>query len=129
MAAKQATQTTTGIGQHIHFEKVLLNSGGGYHERQGLFIAPQGGIYLFSAVLLASHTTDEIEAHAAIVHNGNALARLYAHGDSGRHDQGGQTIVASVEAGDEVWVENIDQVADIYGDSYTTFSGYLLWPM
>ena len=68
--------------------------------------------------------------HASIVQNGNNVGVIYAHGDSGRHDQGAQTVVIQVKQGDEIWVKNIDITDDqIYGGYYSTFSGYLLLPM
>lgn len=126
-ATHTGLRTDVLVDQPIQFENVLLNTGGGYHEKHSLFIAPQGGIYLFSASVLSTNRGDVV--HGAMLHNGNVLAKLYARGDGGGHDQGCVTILVSLTAGDEIWVSNIYSATGYWGDSYTTFSGYLLWPM
>ncbi|KAH3784868.1 hypothetical protein DPMN_162940 [Dreissena polymorpha] len=68
-------------------------------------------------------------SHTAIVRNGNNVARMYGHGNSGYFDQGSQMIVIRLNAGDEVAVQNID-IPDltIVGGLYSSFSGFLLLP-
>ena len=128
-AAKQAHQDGLGINQNIKFDNVRLNLGNGYHPGHGLFIAPKAGLYLFSSSLLTHHV-NIVEIEAAITVNGNSVAKVYGHGDSGRHDQGSQTVLIRLNINDEVYVRNID-IANgyVYGDSYSTFSGVLLYDM
>ncbi|KAH3706154.1 uncharacterized protein LOC127857887 [Dreissena polymorpha] len=125
-AMKTATQEHIGINQNIIFGQVLTNEGGGFHPNHGVFTAPQSGVYVFSSSIL---TFANGEYHAAIVHNGNIVTHIYGGGDSGRHDQGSQTVVIKLNAGDEVAVQNVDKPDNnIWGDLYSSFSGFLLWP-
>ena len=129
MARLYNSLSHVGVNQNIPFENVLLNLGNAYHSQHGIFIAPQSGIYLFSSSIM-SNNVNHVEVHADLVQNGNVVARIYAHSDSVRHDQGAQTVVIQVKQGDEIWVRNIDYTDDqIYGSYYSTFSGYLLLPM
>jgi len=117
-AAKQAHQDGIGINQNIKFDNVPLNLGNGYHPGHGLFIAPKAGLYLFSSSLLTHQV------------NGNTVAKVYGHGDSGRHDQGSQTVLVRLDINDEVYVRNIDIANDyVYGELASTFSGVLLYDM
>jgi len=124
-AIKQQSQTGLGIDQTIRFENVRLNLGHSFHPQHGLFYAPRAGVYLFAASLL---TNNGEELHAAITVNGQNVAILYGHGDSGRHDQGSQTVLLHLDVDDEVYIRNIDAVNDfVYGNGYSTFSGILLY--
>ncbi|KAH3771412.1 hypothetical protein DPMN_172729 [Dreissena polymorpha] len=93
--------------QNIVFEKVVTNEGGGYHPNNGAFIAPESGFYVLSSSTMCA-TNGEVLA--AMVHNGNIVTRMYCHGDGGRHDQGSQTVVVQMFAGDSAAVKNIDTV-------------------
>ncbi|KAH3791914.1 cerebellin-3-like [Dreissena polymorpha] len=124
-AMKSASQGHLGVNQNIIFEQVLTNEGGGYHPNHGVFIAPQSGVYVMSSAIMTSANG---RFHAAIVHNGNMVAHIYGHGDSGLYDQGSQTIVIKLNAEDEVAVQNFDfPDITIFGYLYSSFSGYLLW--
>ncbi|KAH3822006.1 hypothetical protein DPMN_123775 [Dreissena polymorpha] len=69
------------------------------------------------------------EVRATMVHNGNLVARVYCHGDGGKYDQGSQTVVIQLNAGDEVAVQSGEFVDDkVWRFVYSSFSGYLVWP-
>ncbi|XP_052227967.1 caprin-2-like [Dreissena polymorpha] len=123
-AMRVPNQQHIGINQDIIFDRILTNEGGGYHPNHGVFTAPQSGVYVISSTIL---TWMNGEVHAAIVHNGNAVAHIYGHGDNGRHDQGSQTVVIWLNVGDEVAVQNVENPDNnIWGDLYSSFSGYLV---
>ena len=126
-AAKEALQTDLGLQQDIMFESIGLNLGNSNSRVHSDFVAPGAGVYLFSATLL-THTTP-VEIHAAITVNGVPVAKIFGHASSGRHDQGSQTVVVHLQAGDEVCVRNIVYVNTIYGGIYSSFSGVLLFDM
>ena len=119
-----------GIGQHIALDQVLINLGNGYHSQHGLFIAPKAGIYIFSASIM-SYKNAHPEIWISIVKNGSELGKAYAHGDSGRHDQGSVTVVTQLSLADEVWIRLSGPAAgdSFWGDRCTSFMGYLLQPM
>ncbi|KAH3715704.1 uncharacterized protein LOC127855545 [Dreissena polymorpha] len=123
-AMKAAHQNHIGLNQNILFDQVLTNEGDGYRQNNGVFTAPQAGVYVFSSTIL---TLLNRELHAVIVHNGNVVTRITSHGDSGRHDQGSQTVVIKMNAGDEVAVQNSEYPDEsVYGAMYSSFSGYLI---
>ncbi|XP_052777858.1 cerebellin-1-like [Mya arenaria] len=124
-AVKTATQSGIGINQNIIFENVLLNQGNGFHSQHGVFIAPQAGIYLFTASLL--HEAQSIAIHAAIVHNGNIVAKCHGYNE---WEQFSQTVIIKVKVGEEVYVKNVAAEHEIvHGESFSTFSGFLLWQL
>ena len=118
-----------GISQKFVFDDVLTNLGNGYHNLHGIFIAPRDGIYIFSASIL-SYLNAHSEFYASIMKNGTVIARVYGHGDTGRHDQGSATIVTPLVTGDEVWVELYGPAANdsIWGEGFTSFMGCFIMP-
>ncbi|KAH3715120.1 hypothetical protein DPMN_057826 [Dreissena polymorpha] len=113
-----------GVNQNILFGNVLTNEGGGYHPNLGVFIAPQSGVYVFSSSIM---TSVNVEQYAAIAVNGNLVAQIYGHSDNGRHDQGSQTVVIKLNAGDEVAVQSTQSNGDVWGNQFSSFSGCLVW--
>ena len=117
---------TSNIGenQHIQFEDVHLNIGGGYHVQHGLFIAPVAGIYMFSTSIMATAGGSDIIA--SIIKDGTNLAKAYAFGGV-NYDQGSVSVVTQLAAGDEVWVASVQRPSvSEYGDMFTSFMGCLL---
>ena len=125
-AAKIAEQTSIGVNQNILFEKVNLNIGNGYHPQHGIFIVPQSGIYSITATVLHRNQADHTYFHGAIVHQGVVVAKL--HGEYGEWEASTQSVLIQANAGDEIWVRNVGPSnEDIFGDYFSTFSGYLIW--
>lgn len=118
-----------GINQHIVFEDELLNLGNAYHKLHGTFIAPISGIYVFSVSIMTS-VDPYPEVQASVMKNTTELARVFGHGDNGRHDQGSVTVTVQLDVNDEVWVELIYPADDtIYGGRFTSFTGFLLFAL
>ncbi|KAH3805990.1 hypothetical protein DPMN_134300 [Dreissena polymorpha] len=108
----------------ILFDQVILNDGGGLNH--GVFTAPFTGYYLFSTSLV--HPPQEESLHAGIMHNGLLIALI--HANSGVYDQGTQTVVLKVKAGEQVWIENRDYNNEgVHGNAYSSFSGFLLYQL
>lgn len=109
----------------IIFDTERLNIGAGYHNQHGLFIAPVRGIYVFSVTILSSsggHPRIEVD----LMKNDIVLVSAFAHG-SIDHDQGSVTVPVELDAGDEVWVQlEYPDDTSIWGNGYTSFSGFLL---
>ncbi|KAH3888388.1 uncharacterized protein LOC127846668 [Dreissena polymorpha] len=122
-AIKYQDQDGIGINQKIIFEHVILNEGGGYNVNHGIFTAPVTGYYLISTSILHSPQSNPLKA--VIMHNGALIA--IAYGSPGVSDQGTQTVVLKVTAGEQVWIGNRDS-SNVYvvGSSYSSFSGFLL---
>ena len=113
------------LGEHqpVVFDTVQTNVGGAYASDTGVFSAPADGVYYFSATIMCQYG-DYIETE--IIHNGNHVVYIYASDDNG-HEQGTNSAVLELLAGDHVWVRNIDAVGDkIYGNDWSTFTGFRL---
>jgi len=118
-----------GLGQRIVFPDVFLNLGAGYQNSHGIFTAPQPGLYIFSTSIM-SHDTGHPEIWVHLMKNGNVMANAYAHGTSGRHDQGSVTVVAQLAVGDEVWVSLMGPAdTTLWGERFDTFMGCLIVPL
>ncbi|XP_052791280.1 complement C1q tumor necrosis factor-related protein 3-like [Mya arenaria] len=123
-AFKQADQNNINKNEFITFEKVNVNEGNGYHSTHGLFTAPVSGTYFFSVTLL--HPNQPQPTHVDIVHNGNVVARL--HCEHTTWEQSTQSFLLNVNAGEDVFVRNIDLDNETFKGSLTSsFSGFLLW--
>ncbi|XP_052806049.1 cerebellin-3-like [Mya arenaria] len=111
-----------GYKQAVKFEKVLLNEGYGYRAHNGIFCAPRTGVYVFTSSLL--HQGEGITVHFAIVHEGRLMAGFHANAE---WEQFSQTVIIRVRRGETVSVRNLrGNNPTIYGDEFSTFSGYLL---
>lgn len=118
------------LNDNIVFEDVKLNLGDSYHASHGLFIAPVPGVYLFSASVTSSNTENQLVIDAAIVKNGEELARLKGRGDlnpRATEGQGSVTVAMVLNRNDEVWVKNIwPDDATIQGGGFSSFTGVLV---
>ena len=125
-AAKIARQTSIGTNQNILFENVSLNLGNGFHPQHGIFIVPRSGVYVITTSIL-HESQPGLYFHGAIVHQGTVIAKL--DGAEG-WEHSAQTVLIQAQAGDEIWVRNVGTSNEnIYGDYFSTFSGYLLWEL
>lgn len=112
--------TRTGAMQNIAFDKVITNVGVAYNPHAGVFIAPVAGIYVFSTTLLAHSSTD---ARFYFLKNGSQISGLYHDTSFGSTSM---SVVLELTKGDDVSVANVDPNKELNGDSYTSFSGFLL---
>ncbi|XP_033737312.1 complement C1q-like protein 4 [Pecten maximus] len=115
------------LGQHqaIEFDQIITNVGNGYDSRRGHFTAPVAGLYSFtSTVLLASSNNHNM--HISIVKNGVIVGLMFSVTE---YDKGTRTVVLSLAVGDMVWVRNNgNELPNIHGVGYSTFSGFLITP-
>ncbi|KAL3882720.1 hypothetical protein ACJMK2_029032 [Sinanodonta woodiana] len=107
----------------VRFDTVLHNEGNGYSVQTGRFTCPLSGTYFFSLTLMIS---PGYYTAVQLIVNGQVKVNSYAHGYNSFYDQGSISIVARCEAGHNVWVSMRDGSA-VYGDFYTSFSGFYLW--
>ncbi|XP_053398548.1 complement C1q-like protein 2 [Mercenaria mercenaria] len=118
-----------GRGQHIKFDKVLLNDGGAYEASTGVFRATVSGVYVFTYVIAQRH---KHEIRAKLVVDGKTINGAIAEGMHKWHDvQGTNTAIVHVCKGKAVWVESVSSHSNLEGNNadyrYTSFSGFLLY--
>ena len=119
------TTTATDLGalQDIAFDYVVTNIGNGYNENHGVFVAPTSGTYVLTATLLSGGT---LGTWGHFVVNGNVLPKLETISD--HFKQATWTVIVDQNAGDDASMQTIRLCGDIYGDTYSSFVGFLLLP-
>ena len=121
-------QENLGIKQIVRFDHVITNAGSGFDPVTSVFKSPVSGLYFFTVVIM-SHATEDIETQ--MVKNGIALVNTYS-GDSTTWNQGSQSTVVHLNAGDDVYIhiQNNKGVNDgnirVFGGSWSSFSGFLI---
>ena len=121
-------QENLGIHQIIRFDKVITNVGGGFDPVSSIFKTPVSGVYFFTVVIM-SHAAEDIETQ--IMKNGTPLVNTYS-GDSTTWNQGSQSTVVYLNAGDDVYVHIQDNKAinngnvRVFGGTWSSFSGFLI---
>ncbi|XP_033764097.1 complement C1q tumor necrosis factor-related protein 4-like [Pecten maximus] len=119
--------TNLGNNQPIIFNHVVTNLANRYDENSGIFHCGIPGVYVFNVHLLAVPGKD---INTQLVKNGGMISAIYAGGQSGTYDHGGNTAIIELAVGDKVWVRvlsDTDQAA-ILDFVYSSFSGFLLYP-
>lgn len=110
------------------FDTVKLNIGGGFRDLHGVFIAPESGLYLFSASIESAANGGYHIMDASIFKNSDRIAMVHAAGESSYRDQGSVTAVVQLEVDDEVWVRaDNPSITALTGRSATSFTGFLIY--
>ncbi|CAB4030988.1 heavy metal-binding HIP-like [Paramuricea clavata] len=129
LVAFQATLTTGRIGPNyahgaIKFNDVALNIGSGYNPSTGLFTAPIGGIYQFTATYLQQ---SGYQSHVRLI-KGSATIISDIHANHKNYDQLTKTVLVALAKGETFWVKLEKSSAyAVYGTQrYTQFGGFLL---
>lgn len=102
----------------------MTNIGQGFEKCTGIFTAPVNGTYSFQATIL---TDNNREFWGNIEVNGISKAKINARGTDNRYGSGSQSLVITLREGDQAAVHNRNDGGMIYGNSYTSFGGYLLF--
>ncbi|XP_060081246.1 uncharacterized protein LOC132560600 [Ylistrum balloti] len=123
-SASLSTTVALGDSQTIMFDTIISNDGNGYDSRHGHFTAPITGLYAFSVTVMCHGS--ESNLHTSIVKDGQIIGKCFANGYSS--DNGSKLVVVQLQAGQMVWVEHAVDPSGykIYGDEYSSFSGFLV---
>lgn len=115
-----------GLHQSIEFDHVILNEGGAYDPRHGVFQAPVSGVYQF---ILTFVNDAQHGAFIEIVKEGVQLA--YSYSDDGNYHSSIVQVNIKVDAGQDVWCRNAypssPNLSYLNGDGkYSCFSGHII---
>ncbi|XP_062610847.1 multimerin-2-like [Saccostrea cucullata] len=113
---------TLGPQQRMEFNEVILNEGGAYDPRHGIFRAPATGIYRFVVTFI---NKPYLEALVEIVKDGILLSRAYS--DYRQHSEGTVQVNVKLQSGEDVWCRNAFSSKSIIlhpDGKYTCFSGF-----
>ncbi|CAC5390521.1 C1QL [Mytilus coruscus] len=113
----------------IVYNTVVANLGNGYDSSNGIFTAPSNGVYIFSWTVLCHHGKSFF---TYLILNGSTIAKNYASaGGVADHASGSQNVILEIKKNDKVFIRIQDGTTGqyMYGDSWSTFSGYKLYNM
>ncbi|KAL4225595.1 hypothetical protein ACF0H5_016283 [Mactra antiquata] len=114
-----------GAHQTIIFDHAITNIGNAYHTNTGIFTAPVHGVYSF---ILTFMVVPGKSAYLEIIAGTRNVNDIYATSPTGGgHASTTKQWVLELNKGDEVWIRNKDQGADIHGYMHTLLSGFLLF--
>ena len=83
------------------FETVIVNEGEHYDPYDGVFVAPQKGVYLFSWTV-SGYSSKVIVTELVVEQNTISSAGEYNGG--GGHPSGSMTALCKMEQGDHAWI-------------------------
>jgi hypothetical protein len=115
-----------GPHQAVEFDHVILNEGGAYDPRHGVFRAPVSGVYQFTLTFLndAAHA-----AYIEIVKEGAQLA--FSFSKNGDYNTGTIQVNIRVNAGQDVWCRSAyPSGSNSYlhpTGGYSCFSGHIIF--
>ncbi|XP_062607920.1 complement C1q-like protein 4 [Saccostrea cucullata] len=122
-------------GFHIIFDKVKLDIGGNYKATHGIFLAPYPGIYHFAVEITSPPQSSQHTLHVRIMKKNQPVALTFSDGNTEQWLRRTGSIILQLDTGDDVWCRtesvsgtNTIAGADI-GDTYSTFSGFIVHPL
>ena len=118
---------TSQNGQTLVFPHIITNVGGGYNGSNGVFTAPQDGVYVFFCGITADINSSIM--YFEFILNGSAKTRNLVYGGSKYwYRTTSNSIVLQLTHGDRVWIKMFQGGKHFsYGaGGDQSFSGYLL---
>ncbi|XP_062620086.1 cerebellin-1-like [Saccostrea cucullata] len=124
------SSSTGGISTRtiIRFDQTYINIGNHYHTEDGIFIAPQTGIYMFHWTIVNGGST----FYTQLIVGGTSRASNYIPYPGGQ-DSSSAMVIINVNKEDHVWIQIYGSDEYVYGGSNSigsnkpsTFTGILL---
>ncbi|XP_042152903.1 collagen alpha-2(VIII) chain isoform X2 [Oncorhynchus tshawytscha] len=111
------------------YRRVITNIGKAYNPNTGVFTAPVRGLYYIRFTAMGLKGPQSIDAH--IYHNDKSVMFNHQNNDNGRNRFLSNALTLELEAGDVVYMRlPVNQeLYDEKSSNYSTFSGFLLFPM
>ncbi|XP_022533382.2 complement component 1, q subcomponent-like 4 like isoform X2 [Astyanax mexicanus] len=108
------------------YKKVFSNYRNGYDSSTGIFTAPLKGVYYFR---FYAHCHGGHRLSVSLYKNDQRQCSVYTHKPP-TNSNAGNGIVLTVEEGDQIYTK-LSANSWVYDDpgSYTSFSGFLLFPL
>ncbi|XP_060607025.1 uncharacterized protein LOC132759293 isoform X2 [Ruditapes philippinarum] len=122
-----------GTDQPVVYNQILLNDGGAYSDKTGIFRVSVSGVYLLSWSVTARKLQGEhaYDVWVKLVVNGVHQTGAVAESrDDADDNQGSKAVVLHLNQGDEVWTSHYSSYPDMFGDDTertTSFMGVLLY--
>ncbi|CDQ65281.1 unnamed protein product [Oncorhynchus mykiss] len=111
------------------YRRVITNIGKAYNPNTGVFTAPVRGLYYIRFTAMGLKGPQSIDAY--IYHNDKSVMFNHQNNDNGRNRFLSNALTLELEAGDVVYMRlPVNQeLYDEKSSNYSTFSGFLLFPM
>ena len=125
---RDAVQTTPALNDIIRFEKVLLNVGGDYDQKTGIFTVPVNGTYLFGAQVCTRQSKYgwfQIAVDAV----DNIILLVVDFDADTQHSSGSGMAVIHLTKGQTVWLQNRHSSTSLFdkeNSCWNQFTGVLL---
>jgi hypothetical protein len=100
------------------FETVIVNDGEHYDPYDGVFVAPQKGVYLFSWTVSGNGAKYIV---TELVVEQNTISSAGEYNGGGGHSSGSMTALCKMEKGDHAWIRTtgVSSGQEIYSaDNY-----------
>jgi hypothetical protein len=92
---------TLNVDAILVFETVIVNEGEHYDPYDGVFVAPQKGVYLFSWTVFGSGASYIV---TELVVEQNIISSTGEQNGAGGHPSGSMTALCKMEKGDHAWI-------------------------
>ena len=92
---------TFNVYTSLVFETVIVNEGEHYDPYDGVFVAPQKGVYLFSWTV-SGHSTNYIVTELVVEQN--TISSAGEKNGNGGYPSGSMTALCKMEKGDHAWI-------------------------
>jgi hypothetical protein len=92
---------TFNVDAILVFETVIVNEGEHYDPYDGVFVAPQKGVYLFSWTVSGIDTKFIV---SELVVEQNTISSAGEQNGAGGHPSGSMTALCKMEKGDHAWI-------------------------
>ena len=100
-AVMRGKSFTSNVDAILVFETVVVNEGEHYDPYDGVFVAPQKGVYLFSWTVSGIGTKFIV---TELVVEQNTISSAGEYNGDGGHPSGSMTALCKMEKGDHTWI-------------------------
>ena len=100
-AVMRGKSFTSNVDAILVFETVIVNEGEHYDPYDGVFVAPQKGVYLFSWTVSGTGTKYIV---TELVVEQNTISSAGEYNGGGGHPSGSMTALCKMEKGDHAWI-------------------------
>jgi hypothetical protein len=100
-AVMRGKSFTSNVDAILVFETVIVNEGEHYDPYDGVFVAPQKGVYLFSWTVSGSGASYIV---TELVVEQNTISSAGEQNAAGGHPSGSMTALCKMEKGDHAWI-------------------------
>ncbi|OWF56006.1 Complement C1q subcomponent subunit B [Mizuhopecten yessoensis] len=130
VAFSVALQNNINVHDHetMVFGHVILDEGSGYKSGDGIYTAPQSGVYVFTWSITAGTHSGGHDVYTNLVVNGTPVGGIDSDSDASNSGSSTGVVVTYVDYGDHIFIRTGSTGSIISSQSAkSTFSGWLLF--